>query len=575
MTAVLDRRAFMGYFSSVGLSSTLLPGVLWAQAAQQQAARITKEMIVQAEKVAGLEFTDEERTEMIRGLDQNLASWEQLRTVPIANSVSPALLFDPVPPGVSLPTAKKPVRLSAPKAVKRPAKLEDVAFWPVRDLAELIRTKQVTSVELTGMYLARLKRHDPTLFAVVTMLDDRALKQAAQADAEIKVGRYRGPLHGIPWGAKDLLATKGYRTTFGAKPFENQVLDLDATVVQRLDAAGAVLVAKLTLGALAQGDQWYGGQTKNPWNLQQGSSGSSAGPAACVAAGLVGFAIGTETRGSIVSPATRCGVTGLRPTYGRVSRHGAMALSWSMDKIGPICRSVEDCAIVFSAIQGPDGQDRTVRDVPFNWDATAKASALKVAYLKPVYTEQNQASKVLDDAAFEVIRKLGITPVEVALPTEFPVNAIGTVLSAEAAAAFDDITRDKRVNTMERSSWPTTFRTYQLMPAVDYIQANRLRTLLMQATHDAMKNYDVVIAPTGAANVTAITNLTGQPCVVVPIGLRDINQAATATAPAVTGQTPVSLSFLGNLFDEVSALVLAKAYQDATDFHTKRPPLFI
>jgi Asp-tRNA(Asn)/Glu-tRNA(Gln) amidotransferase A subunit family amidase len=283
--------------------------------------------------------------------------------------------FDPVLPGTTLPTERRALRMSANPRVTRPPNLEAVAFWSVRDLAELVRSRQVTPTDLTRMYLDRLKRHGPTLEAVITITEERALEQAKRADEEIAAGRYRGPLHGIPWGAKDLLAVRGYRTTWGAKPYEDQIIDMDATVVQRLDEAGAILVAKLTLGALAQGDVWYGGRTRNPWNLEQGSSGSSAGPGAATSAGLVGFSIGTETLGSIVSPSTRVGVTGLRPTFGRVSRHGAMALSWSMDKIGPMCRSVEDCALVFDAIRGPDGQDPTIRDVPFNWDATIRALA--------------------------------------------------------------------------------------------------------------------------------------------------------------------------------------------------------
>ena len=563
MTASLDRRNFLGYFSSIGLSGTLLPGVLWAQA--QQAPKVTKEMVAEAEKIAGLEFTDAQREEIVKGLDTNLANLEQLRATPLPNSVSPALLFDPVPAGVQLPTQRRPMRLSVAPKVTRPANLDDVAFWSVRQLGELVRTKQVSSVELTEMYLARLRKHGPTLQAVITLLDERALAQARRADVEIKAGRYLGPLHGIPWGAKDLLAVKGHPTTWGAKPYETQVLDLDATVVSCLDEAGAVLVAKLTLGALAQGDQWYGGQTKNPWNLEQGSSGSSAGSSACVAAGLVGFAIGTETRGSIVSPATRCGITGLRPTYGRVSRHGAMALAWSMDKIGPLCRSVEDCAIVLEAIRGPDGHDRTVRDVPFNWDGTQKATALRVGYLKSAFEAERPdpatSTKTFDDAALGVLRWLGINPVPVELPSAYPVGAIGSLLGVEAAAAFDDITRDGRVSLMERSSWPATFRQNQLYPAVEYIQANRVRTLLMEATHEALRNFDVVVTPSSVGNQVALTNLTGQPCVVVPSGFRE-------------NGTPVSISFLGNLFGEAPALLLAKAYQDSTEFHLKRPAAF-
>ncbi len=340
----MDRRRFMAYFSAIGVGGTTLPAALWSQA--QDEASITKDMRANAEAVAGLEFTDEERDLMLGGLNRNLNAYRTLREQKIPHSVAPAVSFDPVLPGMELPTAEKEFRYTRPTGVARPTSLEDIAFEPVTVLSELIRTKQVTSVELTRMYLDRLKRHDPTLHCVITLTEDRALRQAQQADAEIARGHYRGPLHGIPWGAKDLLAVPGYPTTWGAKPYEHQELHETATVVQRLDEAGAVLVAKLTLGALAQGDVWYGERTRNPWNPEQGSSGSSAGPGSATVAGLVGFSIGSETLGSIVSPSTRCGASGLRPTFGRVSRYGAMALSWTMDKLGPMCRSGEDCALV-------------------------------------------------------------------------------------------------------------------------------------------------------------------------------------------------------------------------------------
>ena len=362
----IDRRRFMAYFTSAGLGGTLFPGVLWALGQGE----VTKETIEQAEAIAGLEFTDEQREEMVRGLNRNVASYEAVRKLELPNSVVPAVRFDPVVPGVRPPStavraAGERMRRSDPGRVTRPADLEEAAFWPVTKLAELVRTRQVTSLELTRMYLDRLKRHGPTLECTITLTEERALEQARRADEEIAAGRYRGPLHGIPWGVKDLLAVKGYPTTWGAEPYVDQVIDMDAAAVRRLDEAGAVLVAKLTVGALAMGDVWYGGKTRNPWNLEQGSSGSSAGSAAATVAGLVGFSLGTETLGSIVSPSTRCGATGLRPTFGRVSRHGAMALSWSMDKIGPICRSVEDCALVFDAIHGADEHDPSSRDAPF------------------------------------------------------------------------------------------------------------------------------------------------------------------------------------------------------------------
>ncbi|MGH7576320.1 MAG: amidase, partial [Longimicrobiales bacterium] len=383
---------------------------------------------------------------------------------------------------------------------------------------------------------------------------------------EIAAGRYRGPLHGIPWSAKDLLATRGYRTTWGAKPYEDQMIDLDATVVERLDAAGAILVAKLTLGALAQGDVWYGGRTRNPWNPEQGSSGSSAGSSAATVAGLVGFAIGTETLGSIVSPSTRTGATGLRPTFGRVSRHGAMALVWSMDKIGPICRSVEDCALVFDAIRGPDGHDPTLRDVPFNWAATVRPADLRIGYYSSAFDSQesdrDRERKPFDDATLDVLRSLGANLIPIETPAQYPLGALrSAILSVEAAAAFDELTRSGRDQLMERSSWPNTFREARLVPAVEYIQAMRVRTLVMQAMHEVMRDIDVLVAPSFAGNALLLTNLTGHPCVVLPNGFRPDG-------------TPVSISFIGKLYGEAEALALAKAYQDATEFHTRVPPRF-
>jgi len=561
----LDRRAFVSYFSAAGLSGTLFPGALWAYAQQEQ--RVTKPMIENAEKVAGLEFTDEEREQMLRGLNQNVEHWEQLRAVPLPNSVVPAVQFDVQLPGVPYPTAQLEPDPGPPPAVERPGSVEDVAFWSVRQLGELLRTRQVTSVELTTMYLDRLKRFNPQLKAVINLTEQRALRQAEAADREIAAGGYRGPLQGVPWGAKDLLAVRGYPTTFGAKPYEHQVIDEDATVVRKLDEAGAVLVAKLTLGALAQGDQWFGGRTNNPWNLEQGSSGSSAGPGSATAAGCVAFSIGTETLGSIVSPSTRNGVTGLRPTYGRVSRHGAMALSWSMDKIGPMCRSAEDCALVFSAIHGADQKDRTARDVPFAWNATRPLSSLRIGYFRSAFeraeSENDQRRKVFDDAALEVLRAQGIELIPIETPAQYPLNALrSAILSAEAAAAFEELTRSGRVNEIERSSWPNSFRQSRLIPAVEYVNANRVRTLVMQAMHEVMQGVDVFVAPTSGNNVLVLTNLTGHPAVCLPNGF---------TAEG----TPVSISFIGRLWGEAELLRVAKAYQDATDFNKRRPPLFV
>jgi Asp-tRNA(Asn)/Glu-tRNA(Gln) amidotransferase A subunit family amidase len=422
------------------------------------------------------------------------------------------------------------------------------------------------------MYLARLKRYDPVLRCVISLTEDRAFKRAHAADAEIARGHYRGPLHGIPWGAKDLLAVRGYKTTWGAGPFKDQVIDTDATVVQRLDDAGAILVAKLTLGELAQGDIWFDATTKNPWKVDQGSSGSSAGPASATAAGLVGFSIGSETLGSISSPSTRCGTTGLRPTFGRVPRTGAMALSWTMDKLGPICRSVEDCAIVLDAIYGPDGKDTSVIAAPYHWNAHLSPRKLRVGYVKAAFdtplTDPTDPKRTLhgtkpfDDAALVVFKRLGINLMPVDLP-DLPYDAMRIILSAEAAASFDELTRsdrDKLLVQQGKFDWPNSFRTSRFIPAVDYVNANRLRSVAIQKWDDLMNTVDVIVTPTGAANLSQLvaTNLTGHPAVILPNGFRDDG-------------TPVSLTFLGGLFEEAKVLAVARAYQEATGFHLKHP----
>jgi Asp-tRNA(Asn)/Glu-tRNA(Gln) amidotransferase A subunit family amidase len=566
---MLDRREFMATCAISGLSTTLLPGVLWGLAQEQQ--RVTLAMIEQAEKIAGLEFTEPQRNQLLTGLNNRLRSYAQIRALQMPNAVPPALHFDPVLPGMEFSTERQEPAFTRPAAIRRPADLEEVAFWPLTHLAELVRSRQVTPSELTEMYLARLKRHDPTLHAVVTLTEQRARAQAAELDAELRAGRYRGLLHGIPWGAKDLLATAGYPTTWGATPFRDQVFDYDATVVQRLDAAGAVLVAKLTLGALAQGDRWFGGMTRNPWDTDEGSSGSSAGPGAATAAGLVAFAVGSETQGSIVSPATRNGVTGLRPTYGRISRHGAMALSWSMDKIGPMGRTVEDCAVVLAAIAGPDGRDTTVRDLPFNWDAGAPLEDIRIGYYRSAFEAVNQQGErnEFDAAALEAMRAIVPDLVEVELPLrDFPVAAVGSsILTIEAAAAFDELTVSGRDALMEpepeSSTWPASFRGARFVPAVEYINANRARTLLMEATQRALRDVDVVIMPNTALT---LTNLTGHPQVSVPAGFR-INDRQR--------EVPVSIQFIGRLFGEAQLLRVAKAWQDATGHQLRHPAAFL
>ncbi len=560
----ITRRKFCGFFSSLSIFSTFIPKLLWAKFQRQGEPQITKPMIQEAEKIVGLEFTDAERELMLDGVTENLAAYEKLRTISIDNSVPPALQFNPILPGMKFETKKLPIKISRISTPLVPANLEDLAFMPVMHLAQLIKARKISSMQLTKMYLERLKRYDPQLQCVITLTEDLALRQAAEADKELAAGKYRGPLHGIPWGAKDLLATKGYKTTWGAMTHKDQMLDYDATVVERLQRAGAVLIAKLSMGALAWGDVWFGGTTKNPWNLSQGSSGSSAGPAAATAAGLVGFSIGTETYGSIVSPSTRCGVTGLRPTFGRVSRHGAMALSWSMDKIGPICRSVEDCALVFNAIYGPDGKDLTVVDLPFNWDASRDVRKLRIGYFQRAFAadREDKQAKANDEAVLDVLRSKGIDLIPIELPDE-PVSALRFILNAEAAAAFDDLTRSNRDDLLVRqgkNAWPNVFRHSRFIPAVEYIQANRVRTLLQQKMAKVMSQVDVFVTPSYGGDVLLLTNLTGHPAVVVPNGFNEQG-------------SPTSITFIGKLFGEAETLLVAKTYQDATDFHLKHPNL--
>jgi len=633
------RRRFLTVSTAAGLGSTLFPGALLALASNSAAAQspsqadahsepaITPEMIEQAAAIAGLTFTAEQRKLMIEGLTGVREDIATIRKLNLPNSVAPSLVFDPVPGGTVLDTARKPAKLGpAPSVASISVSNEDqVAFASVRQLSELLRTRKVSSVELTKLYLARLKRYDPTLHFVITLTEDRALKQAAAADAEIVAGKHRGPLHGIPWGGKDLLAVAGYPTTWGAAGFEDQHFDYDAEVVKRLDAAGAVLIAKLTMGALAQGDLWgyaastgkRGARTRNPWNPKQGSSGSSAGSASAVSAGCVGFAIGTETLGSISSPSTRCGVTGLRPSFGLVPRTGAMALSWSMDKIGPITRSVEDCAIVLQTIYGPDGHDLGVQPAAFNPDLTPLTRTdirkLRVGYIKsafdaPTFTPPKPPSQTLSgkeleahnqriaqrkanfamevyDAKFntralETLRSMGVSLTPVNLP-DFPFGSITPMLEAEAAAAFDDLTRSGRDSLLSGQApydWPNSFRTSRLYSAVDYVNAARARTLALQKMTETFAPFDVIVTPSEGEQLTA-TNLCGQPAVIVPNGIRG-DDAPPSLHPedgAVNNTggpgTPVSLTFLAPLYQDAKAVALAHAYQLKTGFHLLHPKL--
>jgi Asp-tRNA(Asn)/Glu-tRNA(Gln) amidotransferase A subunit family amidase len=614
---MVDRRRFMATCTGLGLGSTLFPGVLWAQTQANGAAKVTKEMIDAAAAIADVHISDEYKEMMLDDLNSHAKGYEAIYALHMPNSVDLAVRFDPVLPGIHYETQKKPMRMSsAPSAWSNrrvPKNVEELAFASVRELAELMRTRKISSVALTEMYLERLKRYDPVLKFTVTLTEQRARDQAKEADHDIAAGKYRGPLHGLPWGAKDLLAVKGYPTTWGAGGFEQQMIDEDATVVKRLDKAGAVLVAKLTLGALAQGDVWFGGKTRNPWNPAQGSSGSSAGPASATAAGCVAFSIGSETLGSISSPCTRCGCTGLRPSFGLVPRTGAMALSWSMDKLGPICRAVEDCALVLDAIYGPDREDRTVENAAFNWDATIDWRNLRVGYLKndferkpgaqqeaekeqPAVSEEErkkreqlrkrreslQARAAYDrkfnDAAIAKLQQMGVKLVPMDMP-KFPYDAMVVMLTAESAAAFDELTRsgrDKLLSAQGPDDWPNTFRVARFIPAVEYLQASRARRLAMEAVAKVVEDFDVIVAPTGSQQLV-ITNLTGHPSVILPNGFRGddapkpLSEADGDNDNVGGPRTPVSLTFLGKLYGEAKLLALARAYQDTTDFHLKHP----
>jgi Asp-tRNA(Asn)/Glu-tRNA(Gln) amidotransferase A subunit family amidase len=523
--------------------------------------KITKEMLEQALQITGLSFPEPQIAMMLTGVNARLERYDLLRSLDIPLDTEPAFHFRPLLPGKKAPAGVARFVPTVPPSVPRWKSLDEVAFLSATQLATLVRSRRVTPTDLTKMYLERLKTYAPKLNCVITLTEDLALEQAANATREIRAGHYRGALHGIPYGAKDLFSTKDIRTTWGAEPFQEQIPDHDAAVVERLQKAGAVLVAKLSMGALAQGGLWFGGMTKTPWDYEQTSSGSSAGSGSATAAGLVGFSIGTETLGSIVSPCTRCGVAGVRPTYGRVSRFGAMGLSWTMDKIGPICRSVEDCATVLRAIAGADGRDITVVDAPVHWEPGLSIRRLRIGYLQDEFDKLEKEPKAMYDEALGVLRELGVKLQPVKLP-DFPLAAIRTVLTAEAATAFDDITRNGGVDQLNGQSlddWPNTFRTARTMTAVEYIRAQRARTLLMQAMDKFMDDWDVLVSLPFSASLT-LTNLTGHPQVVVPCGFNDKG-------------LPQSLLFTGHLYEEGTPMRVAHHFERATKWHTMHPAL--
>ena len=583
-----NRRRFLTYFSGIGLGSSLLPGVLWAEMQQDVAeARVTDEMLKCALAVSGVTFTDEDRKAILQGVNRSLTGFEEVRKLDIPNDIAPPFYFSSITPGMKVNRTREPLHFSMP-VVKRPPNLEDVAFWPVVQLAQLIKTKQVTSLELTQMYLGRLHKYNGKLNCVVTFLDDVAIAQAKKADAEIAAGKYKGPLHGIPWGAKDIIAVKGYKTTWGSGAYKDQRIETDASVVEMLRDAGAVLLAKLTSGELAQGDNWFGGQTKNPWNIEQGSSGSSAGPGSATAGGCVAFAIGTETSGSILSPSGRCGVTGLRPTFGRISRHGVMALSWTQDRLGPMCRYAEDCALVMGVIAKPDGRDLSVSEIPFNYNVHLDIKKLRVGYLKDGFEEvRDAAQKAMNDKAIAAVEGLGFKLVPVKMP-DWTVD--GSAYGVESAVFFDELIRTNGDKKMTNPGRATTFRSSRLIPAVEYLQSQRARAMMMMKLAEATADVDVYLVPANAGGGGGAGRGRGaeggrgagfdpnaQRRSVIQ---RHFAMANTACYPAINvvhgftdAGTPGAFTFYARPFGEAELLAVTKAYQDATGFHLKHPTL--
>lgn len=554
-----------GALATDGVSSAaLFPGVLWAKVQEAGALEITPQMVLDAATIAGLDVTPEQAEAMVDGVRENLEKYREVHREPLGNHIPLPLHFDPRVPGVSVDVPSGPIRPRRVE-VRRPENLEAAAFWPITHLAHMLETRRVTATELTDLYLARLKRHGPTLNCVVNLTEDRAREAAARADREMASGRYRGPLHGIPYGVKDIIAARGYPTTWGTPPFIDRIIDHDATVIQRLDQAGAILVAKLTTGELAFGDGWFGGRTNSPWNPDVGSSGSSAGSGAATAAGLVGFAIGTDTGGSILAPSERCGVVGLRPTFGRVSRYGVMAAGTTLDKVGPMCRSAEGAAIVLHVIAGPDGQDFSVPDIPVHWDATLDLGSLRLGYLGSAFEEEEDAEyRAEHERVLGILQNRWPRLVLVNLPAS---NLNFFIEYVERAAGFDEFVREGLDVQLVRPQHGTELRVNHLVPTVEYLQANRARQLLMQGTHEAMKDVDVVISPYGVwwdpnRGLNPLTSLTGHPVVAVPTALRSNGQ-------------PMAVLLAGQLYQEGKLLAVAQHLLEASGFQGRRPPLFV
>lgn len=535
----------------------LLVGLLFGFIIAKTTEPLTRQDIKFGQKLINLHFEDAAIDTMLQYLESNRKAFDTMRTFHLENDIAPALHFDPVPLDYPLsPDLGKnqwPINLQA----KLPGNLEELTFYPIQDLAGLIKSGKITSVELTKIYLDRIKKHDPKLLAFVTVTEELALQQAQKADKEISEGKYKGPLHGIPYGVKDLASVPGYPTTWGSAPYKEQIIDETATVVRKLEEAGAVLLGKLVSGSLARGDVWFGGKTKNPWDLEQGASGSSAGSGSATAAGLVAFSIGTETLGSIISPSTRTGSTGLRPTFGAVSKHGFMVLSWSMDKVGPICRNATDCAIVYDYIRGQDGLDKSVKNAAFNYQQSPDIKKLKVAYLQDLFQKDTSAISIHHQRTLSEFEALGIRPEKVTLPENFPFSVFDIILRAESGAFFDQLVLSGVVDVMveqHKGSRANSLRQSRFIPAVEYLQANRHRSKLIEEFHQMIKDYDVVISPTFAGRQMLITNLTGHPALSLPNGFDEKGR-------------PTSITLLGNYFGEDKMIALAEAYQKQYQYH--------
>jgi Asp-tRNA(Asn)/Glu-tRNA(Gln) amidotransferase A subunit family amidase len=541
----------------------------------------------EADKLVQFEMTSAERAVAAGSWRQTMAALYERRTGPrkvaLEATVAPASRWDPVPPGRKAGPDRERFVRSTMDAGPVPARDEDIAYAPVTQLSRWIETRKLTSQRLTNIYLKRLEEFDPKLHCVITLTRELALRQAKQADDEIAAGKYRGALHGIPWGGKDLLDTAGIPTTYGAEPFRNRVPKEDAAVVKRLHAAGAVLVAKLSLGALALNDVWFGGQTMNPWLLEEASSGSSAGPGAATAAGLVGFAIGSETEGSIVSPSMRCGITGLRPTYGRVPRTGAMTLCWSLDKLGPMTRSVEDAMLVLHAISGPDGSDLASVPTRLDFDANASVAGLRVGYF-PKWMNENPATAV-DRAAVDVVRKVGMVPVEVSIP-DWPYDSLNLILFAEGAAAFEELTLSGRLRELKAQvpdAWPNIFRQARFLSAVDFVQADRLRRKVAEEMARVFTEVDLLLVPSLRDEMLTITNFTGHPALVVRAGFVEVGKARSDWAPdpnhplptfSPPRRVPHGVTLIGRLFEEGTMADAGLALERAFVVAGERPPGF-